>query len=60
MALAEELSHSTSAAFIAKCDGKRDVIVYDYIDSSVPVLARADVNREKGDRALGYVTDVGR
>lgn len=38
-------------------DGKREVIVYDYVDHSVPVLARMAAKREKGYRALGYVMD---
>lgn len=34
--------------------GKRDVIVYDYIDADVPVLARMASKRRIGYRALGY------
>jgi superfamily II DNA or RNA helicase len=34
--------------------GKRDVVVYDYIDSEVPVLARMAKKRQSGYRALGY------
>jgi superfamily II DNA or RNA helicase len=35
-------------------DGKREVIVYDYVDRAVPVLARMAAKREKGYKALGY------
>src|SRR6266404_6320170 len=31
-------------------DGKREVIVYDYVDRAVPVLARMAIKREKGYR----------
>jgi superfamily II DNA or RNA helicase len=34
--------------------GKRDVVVYDYIDAEVPVLARMAKKRQSGYRALGY------
>ncbi|HEU4653138.1 MAG TPA: DEAD/DEAH box helicase family protein [Steroidobacteraceae bacterium] len=34
---------------------KSDVIVYDYVDSSVRVLARMAARRQAGYRALGYV-----
>lgn len=33
---------------------KRDVVIYDYVDKSVPVLARMSVKRQEGYRALGY------
>lgn len=33
---------------------KRDVVVYDYVDAKVPVLARMAKKREAGYRALGY------
>jgi superfamily II DNA or RNA helicase len=33
---------------------KREVIVYDYVDSSVSVLARMAVKRQTGYRSLGY------
>ncbi len=33
---------------------KREVVVYDYIDAAVPVLARMAVRRAAGYRALGY------
>lgn len=38
-------------------DGKREVIVYDYVDTAVPVLARMAAKREKGYKALGYVLE---
>jgi superfamily II DNA or RNA helicase len=34
--------------------GKSDVVVYDYADMSVPVLARMAAKRKSGYRALGY------
>ncbi len=34
--------------------GKREVIVYDYVDASVPVLVRMAARRQAGYRALGY------
>jgi superfamily II DNA or RNA helicase len=34
--------------------GKRDVVVYDYVDAEVPVLARMAAKRRAGYRALGY------
>jgi superfamily II DNA or RNA helicase len=34
--------------------GKREVVVYDYIDAEVPVLARMAKKRQSGYRALGY------
>ncbi|MGH7647517.1 MAG: TOTE conflict system archaeo-eukaryotic primase domain-containing protein [Gemmatimonadaceae bacterium] len=39
-----------------ECDGKREVVVYDYVDSYVPVLARMATRRQAGYRALGYST----
>ncbi|MDU8913939.1 TOTE conflict system archaeo-eukaryotic primase domain-containing protein [Aestuariicoccus sp. MJ-SS9] len=38
-------------------DEKKDVLVVDYIDSSVPVLARMAAKRRTGYRALGYVME---
>ncbi len=38
-------------------DGKREVVVYDYVDGAVPVLARMAAKREKGYKALGYVLE---
>ena len=38
-------------------DGKKDVLVVDYVDSSVPVLARMAAKRRVGYRALGYVME---
>jgi len=34
--------------------GKREVVVYDYVDEAVPVLARMSEKRIKGYRSLGY------
>ena len=34
--------------------GKREVLVYDYIDEAVPVLARMSEKRIRGYRSLGY------
>jgi superfamily II DNA or RNA helicase len=39
-------------------DGKREVIVYDYVDAGVPVLARMAAKRMKGYKALGYVLEA--
>jgi superfamily II DNA or RNA helicase len=33
---------------------KREVIVYDYVDSAVPMLARMALKRQTGYRSLGY------
>lgn len=38
-------------------DGKKDVLVVDYVDSAVPVLARMAAKRRSGYRALGYVME---
>ncbi len=38
-------------------DGKKDVLVVDYVDSAVPVLARMAAKRRTGYRALGYVME---
>jgi superfamily II DNA or RNA helicase len=35
-------------------EGKSDVIVYDYADVQVPVLARMATKRQAGYRSLGY------
>ncbi len=35
--------------------GKRNVVVCDYLDAEVPVLARMAEKRRAGSRALGYV-----
>ena len=37
---------------------KREVIVYDYIDSAVPTLARMAFKRQTGYRSLGYSIDA--
>lgn len=34
--------------------GKKDVVVYDYVDADVPVLARMASKRQAGYQALGY------
>jgi hypothetical protein len=33
---------------------KREVVVYDYVDSGVLMLARMALKRQSGYRALGY------
>lgn len=38
-------------------DGKREVIVYDYVDLAVPVLVRMAAKRATGYRSLGYVLE---
>ena len=38
-------------------DGKRDVLVVDYVDQTIPVLARMAAKRRAGYRALGYVIE---
>jgi superfamily II DNA or RNA helicase len=35
-------------------ESKRDVVIYDYVDNSVPVLARMAAKRRQGYQALGY------
>ncbi len=37
-------------------DAKREVIIYDYVDMRVPVLARMAAKRRIGYRAIGYKT----
>ena len=39
--------------------GKADVIIYDYVDGGVPVLARMHQKRLAGYRAMGYVVASG-
>ena len=39
--------------------GKADVIIYDYVDHSVPVLARMHQKRLAGYRAMGYTVASG-
>jgi superfamily II DNA or RNA helicase len=39
-------------------DGKRDVLVVDYVDQMVPVLARMAAKRRAGYRAIGYVVEI--
>jgi superfamily II DNA or RNA helicase len=38
-------------------DGKQDVLVVDYVDQAVPVLARMAAKRRTGYRALGYAIE---
>lgn len=38
-------------------DGKADVLVVDYVDNAVPVLARMAAKRRAGYRALGYALE---
>jgi superfamily II DNA or RNA helicase len=38
-------------------DGKTDVLVVDYVDEKVPILARMAAKRRSGYRALGYVIE---
>ena len=38
-------------------DRKKDVLVVDYVDQAVPVLARMAAKRRAGYRALGYVIE---
>lgn len=38
----------------ASRDGKREVVVYDYVDAGAPVLAQMATRRQAGYRALGY------
>ncbi|MFK0570015.1 hypothetical protein [Endozoicomonas sp.] len=40
-------------------EGKTEVVIYDYTDSAVPMLARMKQRREKGYKNLGYVVDSG-
>jgi hypothetical protein len=46
-----------SAGCIASMTGKKDVLVVDYIDQTVPVLARMAAKRRAGYRALGYMVE---
>jgi hypothetical protein len=36
---------------------KKEVIVYDYVDSAVPMLVRMAAKRQRGYIKLGYVRD---
>jgi superfamily II DNA or RNA helicase len=38
-------------------DGKKDVLVIDYVDDKVPVLARMAAKRREGYRTLGYTLE---
>lgn len=50
--------HGTLQQYVGRLhrlhDGKKVVEVYDYVDSSIPMLARMFEKRLKGYRALGY------
>ena len=35
-------------------DAKREVVIYDYVDKNVPVLARMAAKRRSGYQAIGY------
>ncbi len=37
--------------------GKREVVIYDYVDDTVPVLARMSAKRIKGYESLGYLVE---
>jgi superfamily II DNA or RNA helicase len=37
--------------------GKREVIIYDYVDGTMPVLARMSAKRNRGYKALGYFVE---
>ena len=37
--------------------GKSEVVVYDYIDTAVPVLTRMAAKRQAGYRSLGYAIE---
>ena len=39
--------------------GKADVVIYDYVDEGVPVLARMHQKRLAGYRAMGYAVTGG-
>ena len=38
---------------------KREVVIYDYVDRDVPVLARMAAKRAAGYSAIGYTTAQG-
>jgi superfamily II DNA or RNA helicase len=40
--------------------GKREAVVYDYIDEAVPLLKRMSEKRMRGYKSLGYSIDVAR
>lgn len=42
-----------------KHQGKSEVVVYDYVDAGVPVLARMAAKRQIGYRGLGYAIELG-
>ena len=39
-------------------DGKNQVTIYDYVDSSLPMLERMFLKREKGYKAMGYQISI--
>ena len=41
-------------------DPKREVVIYDYVDRDVPVLARMAAKRTAGYSAIGYMIAQGR
>ena len=51
--------HGTLQQYVGRLhrlhEGKRDVIVYDYVDNQVPMLAKMYQKRLKKYRAMGYV-----
>ena len=40
-------------------DPKREVVIYDYVDRNVPVLARMEAKRAAGYSAIGYTIAQG-
>jgi hypothetical protein len=52
------ISIATLARYVGRLhrehQGKAQVLVYDYVDAAVPVLARMAAERPAGYRALGY------
>jgi superfamily II DNA or RNA helicase len=50
--------HGTLQQYVGRLhrlhDGKKIVEVYDYVDSSIPMLARMFEKRLRGYKALGY------
>jgi hypothetical protein len=42
------------AKLVSDRHAKREVIVYDYVDSAVTMLARMALKRQTGYRSLGY------
>ena len=48
----------TTRSFASRASAKREVIVYDYVDSGVALLARMALKRQIGYRSLGYEVAV--